>query len=145
MEKQVLADANHPTIPLPGYLTKVVSMESEKESPEVAIFDVIAKELPGEDEKGTNAKLKRKFKRSNFGPVDQALVDTVRKLHNELKQEIRMAESSLYYHANNDAFASPSHFDVDRLVRDTHHRYPSMSTDALYQLANFAIYLYYLR
>jgi cytochrome P450 len=124
---------------------QVIMASSLRESTEMVIFQAIAVELPGADHRETGRKLKRKFKRRNLGSYDQDQVDMVRALHDELQAEMTKSHLSVYYRGVPGTVASFDNFDTDRIVRDYGDRYRMITFDALYQLVNFAIYLYYLR
>jgi len=115
------------------------------ESRDLAIFQYLAYEMPGEDSKKTNEKIRRKLRRSGLGDYDQAQVDRLRSLRDDLEQEIRKFDRSQYYKPSQIEFASLDKFDCERMVRDFGNAYPSVSRSDVGSIVGFALYYYYLR
>ncbi len=120
-------------------------MQKESETRDLAIFHILANELPGDDPVATSVKIKRKLKRAHLGDYDQAQVDRLRQLHNALKDEICKFDRSKYYRATPGGFAAPEHFDTERMVRDYLLEYPSMAEQDLSRIVGYSVYLFYLR
>ncbi len=119
-------------------------MPGEQESADLAIFQVLANELPGDERKKTDARIKRKLQRAKV-PYQQPHVDRVRALHAALRDEISKMQRSKYHRGAAGAFAAPEDFDTEGMVRHYRAKYPEISEEDLQRMVGFAVYLYYLR
>jgi hypothetical protein len=115
------------------------------ESRDLAIFQVLVNELPGNDPGKTTAKIKRKLNRANLGPYDEVRVNQLRVLHDALQQEICKFHHSKYYKGIPGSFASLEHFDTERMVLEYLREFPLITKNDLRGIIGFAIYSYYLR
>ena len=117
----------------------------EKESRELASFQILADEIAGTDPSKTQARIRRRLQRSGLGKYDQARVEQLRRLRDDLEQEIRKFNKSKYFIPSASELASLEDFDFDRLTHDFCDRYPSMDKIDMAGIVGFALYYYYLR
>lgn len=117
----------------------------EKESRELASFQILANEIAGTDPSKTRARIRRKLQRSGLGEYDEAQVDQLRRLRDDLEQEITKFDRSKYFTPSASQFASLENFQSDRLARDFCERYPTVDKIDMAGIVGFALYYYYLR
>src|SRR5262249_11340535 len=108
-------------------------------------FRILAYEFPGNDLVEANRKIKRKLKRDNRGPYDQARVDYIRALKDDLQAEISLFHKSRYFVGSTGRFADLPDFDFERMASDYCTKYPLVGEEDLRGIIGFALYLYYLR
>lgn len=119
-------------------------MRGEQESADLAIFQVLANELPGDGYQKTDARIRRKLQRAKV-PYEQGHVDRMRALHAALRDEISKLQLSKYHRGVAGTFAAPEDFDTEGMVRHYRAKYPEISEEDFQRMVGFAVYLYYLR
>ncbi|PJZ48487.1 hypothetical protein [Leptospira saintgironsiae] len=95
--------------------------------------------------KETEKKIKRRLKYYELADYDQARVDYIRKLRNDLSEEIQKNRESKYYLESKDTYSALHDFDVDLLLQDFLLKYQNISKDDMGSILLLAIYVYYLR
>ncbi|TGK06624.1 hypothetical protein EHO59_00325 [Leptospira semungkisensis] len=95
--------------------------------------------------KETEKKIKRRLKYYELGDYDQDRVDTIRKLKNDLSEEIQKNSGSKYYLGSKEIYAALNDFDFDLLLKDFQLKYQRISKDDMSSILLIAIYTYYLR
>ncbi|HEX7506956.1 MAG TPA: hypothetical protein VF550_09300 [Polyangia bacterium] len=120
-------------------------MESKKETYEWVCYTILAYEIAGESAALAERKIKRKLRVAELGPYDQERVDSLRRLRDVLKREIRLYSKSKYYRGPTGTTANLEDYDFDKLVEDTCRDFPAISEVDMRGIVNFSLYLYYLR
>jgi hypothetical protein len=97
------------------------------------------------DRAETELKIKRRLHSRKAGPYSQDRVDLLRRLKNELQKEIGRHEKSRYYLDIHGRYAAMEDFDVKKLVKDAHKKFPDVALSDLELFVPFAVFTYYLR
>lgn len=108
-------------------------------------FGELAYEFNFSDTNQIEEKIKQKLKKYKLGPYDQERVNYIRKLKNDLYDEIKKCNKSKYYLKSSGKFSNPNDFDYERLKHDYMKKYPQINENDFVAIINFSIYLYYLR
>jgi hypothetical protein len=116
-----------------------------KETYDDVLFGILALEFAGDEAVEAERKIGRKLRRLGLGPYDQARVDYVRSLRNDLEKEIKLYGKSKYYLGSSAPTASPDDFDYERLVAAFRGKYQEIALVDMRTIVTFAIYAYYLR
>lgn len=119
--------------------------EEQENTYEYVCFGDLAYEFDFSDKKEAERKIKRRLKYYKLGDYDQARVDYVRELKNELYSEIRLQGKSKYFHKSNSNFSDFSDFDFYKMLTDYTRKYERISKSDMARMLNFAIYLYHMR
>ena len=108
-------------------------------------FSELAYELDILDIHKTENKIKRRLKYYNLASYDQARVDYIRQLKNDLLSEISLQSKSKYFSKSNTEYADLTDFDIEKMKLDFSKRHDQLTDLDMGRILNFAIYLYYLR
>lgn len=108
-------------------------------------FTDLVYEFQPAQQKAIETKLKRRLKYHKLGAYNQARVDYIRKLKNELCAEITAASASKYYTASESGFAEMRDFNTALMNAEYGAKYTEIDADELSAMIGFAIYSYYLR
>jgi len=106
---------------------------------------VLAYEFSASNKTEAEAKIKGRLKRKKLGAYDQARIDTLRRLKDELQVEIHKAEKSTYFTRCHDHYCDMRDFDVPRLSADVAARYPQVPKTEIESFVPFCVFNYYLR
>jgi hypothetical protein len=107
---------------------------------------VLVYEFPSSDPRESERLIKGRLRRKKLGPYDQARIDRLRRLKDELQEEIHKGEKSAYYTGRHDAkYVDTRDFDVERLGLDMIVRYPDVPPVEIRSLVPFCVFNYYLR
>lgn len=90
-------------------------------------------------------KIKRKLKYYNLESYNQEIVDNIRRLRNELFEEISLRKNATYFVNSFGKYARLEDFDIDKLETDYQKKYQNISKEELLKIINFAIFAFYLR
>jgi hypothetical protein len=112
---------------------------------ESTALDVLVYEFPFSDKAAAEAKIKRRLQRKKLGAYDPERIDLLRRLKDELQEEISKFEKSSYFTHRHDTYCDMRDFDVPRLTKDMITRYPQIPEEEIENFAPFCVFLYYLR
>jgi hypothetical protein len=108
-------------------------------------FSDLAYEFDFSEKAEIEKKIKRRLKYYKLGDYDQARVDYIRQLKNDLYNEISLTSKSKYFHKSKSNFADLNDFNFDRLTSDFNIKYDKIDIGELQRIINFSIYLYHMR
>ena len=106
---------------------------------------ILGYEFPFSDKRETEAKIKRKLRRSKLGGYDQPRIDLLRRFKDEIQAEISRWRESKYYTHSHGEYADARDFDKVRIAEDFAEAFPSIPKESISQFVDSAVYLYYLR
>jgi hypothetical protein len=114
------------------------------QSHDVSVFQLLTEELPGADHKVAEARIKRMLRRKHLGQYDQARVDALRSLRDELRREFEKSTRSKYFQG---PLSAPliEHFDDKRMTDDFSTKYPVVRQPDIGGVIGYALYYYYCR
>ena len=106
---------------------------------------VLVYEFPFSNKAEAEAKIKRRLRRKKLGPYDPERIDGLRRLKDELQEEISKGEQSGYFTGHHDYYCDMRDFDVPRLTREMIERYPRIPKEEIETFVPFCVFIYYLR
>ena len=112
---------------------------------EYICFSDLVYEYDGSDSKVVETKIRRRLKYHNLAAYDQARVDYIRNLRNDLRQEILLQFRSKYYQKSETTYADLSDFNLDKMASDFLKAYPKITDLDMVEILKFAIYIFYMR
>jgi hypothetical protein len=90
--------------------------------------------------------IKGRLRRKKLGPYDQARIDRLRRLKDELQVEIHKGPKSAYFTGSHDPkYVDMRDFDSARLARDMIRKHPGVPAAEIEGLVPFCVFNYYLR
>jgi len=119
--------------------------QQSKQTYDYICFSDLAYESVFTDAIEIEHKIKRRLKYYNLARYDQERVDAIRKLKNDLQEEISLHSKSKYYNKSRCDYADLADFNLAKMKADLLKRYPKITDLDMTQILNFAVYLYYLR
>lgn len=114
------------------------------QSYDMSVFQVLTDETEGADPKVAERKIKRMLRRRDLGAYDQAQVDALRALRDDLQHEIGKFQRSAYYRGTPE-LSPTQHFDDQRMIADYSRKYPQVRHPDIGGVVGYALYYYYLR
>jgi hypothetical protein len=131
-----------------GLLGRNVGQPMNKKRPatyESEVLGVLAYEFPFSDKAEVEAKIRGRLKRKKLGPYDPERIDLLRRLKDELQEEISRCEKSGYFTLHHGKYCDMRDFDVPRLTMDMIERYPQIPKEEVENFVPFCVFNYYLR
>jgi hypothetical protein len=125
--------------------TGVATKKGATKSADTVVLDVLAYEFAFDDPVESERKMRRRLRYYGLGPYQQARVDRLRRLKNEIQSEIHRGRQSRYFAGSHGKYAVLEDFDAERLIRDLSESYPDIPREEIQAFVPFAVYLYYLR
>ncbi|WP_292008585.1 hypothetical protein [Chryseobacterium sp.] len=122
-------------------------MKSQYPTYDFVCFSDLAFEFQTSDSKEVEVKIKRKLILYNLGTYDQKRVDYIRNFKNDLYQEISKSKESKYFETASKVsdYDEYSDFNFDKMINDYRKKYSKIKPSDLYDMVNYAIYLYNLK
>jgi hypothetical protein len=112
---------------------------------DAVVLAVLAYEFWFDDRAEAEAKIRRRLRSRGLGPYQQARVDLLRRLKDEVQGEIHRRERSRYFVGRHGEYAATEDLDAERLTGDLSAAYPNVPREEIAAFVPVAIYLYYLR
>lgn len=109
------------------------------------MLDALAYEFASDDAAETGRKIERRLRAYGLGPYQQERVDLLRRLKNDVQDELHRRSESAYFAGSHGTFSALEDFDTRRLTRDVARSYPTVPRAEVERFIPFAVYLYYLR
>ena len=81
----------------------------------------------------------------NLGAYHQERIDYIRKLKNDLYQEISLHLKSKFYKNSTSHYTELKDFDVEKIKSDFGKKYNKIDSSDIDRILNFAVYLYHIR
>ena len=119
--------------------------EKEKPSYEYICFGELVYEFDPSSKKKTEGKIKRRLKYYGAGAYDQARVDYIRTLKNDLYAEITAYEKSRFFKKIDSPYTVMADFDTAAMTSVYSAQYPAIARSEVERMVSFAVYLYYTR
>lgn len=119
--------------------------KTSKETYDYICFSDLAYELDYSEPKEIEKKIKRRLKYYNLGEYEQERIDYIRKLKNDLYQEISLESKSKYYKKSASNFTELNDFDIEKMKSDFLKKYNKIDSSDMDRILNFAVYLYHIR
>ena len=120
-------------------------METQNQSYEFICFSDLAYEFNESDKKEIESKIKRRLKYYKLGNYDQEIVDYLRKIRNDLFEEISKTSKSKFYQKSKSNYADLKDFDFEEMLVYYSEKYPKVEKNEFVGMINFSIYLFYMR
>ena len=114
-------------------------------SADAVVLDVLAYEFAFDEHVEAERKIRRRLRYHGLGPYQQARVDLLRRLKDEIQSKIHRGRESRFFAGSHGKYAAPEDFDTERLIRDLSESYPDVPREEFKAFVPFAVYLYYLR
>ena len=108
-------------------------------------LSVLAYEFPFSDKAEAERKIKQRLRRKKLGPYDAERIEILRRLKNELQQEIGKFEKSRFFTEFHNKYADMRDFDVPRLTAEMTEHFPQIPKKEIEHFVPFCVFLYYLR
>src|SRR5262249_10379744 len=110
------------------------------------ILEVLLYEfLEFDDRAEADGKIRRRLRYYGLGPYQRARVDLLRRLKDEVQEEIHRRERSRYFVGHHGEYSAMEDFGAERLTQDLSESYPDVPREELAAFVPAAIYLYYMR
>ena len=109
------------------------------------VLSVLAYEFPFSDKAEAERKIKQRLRRKKLGPYDAERIEMLRRLKNELQQEIGKFEKSRFFTEFHGKYAEMRDFDIPRLLAEMIGRFPKIPKTEIETFVPFCVFLYYLR
>ena len=131
--------------PIP-YQGLEVSKRDPTETSDYAAFSVLVYELPHDDPKETDRKIRSMLRRNQLGPFDPDRISLLRDVKNYLQRELGATnQPSTYFRGPTSDVASPEDFDQSGLLDELSRRYGTIDRTDLGRMISLALYVNYLR
>ncbi|MDP1800588.1 MAG: hypothetical protein Q8L81_04505 [Bacteroidota bacterium] len=108
-------------------------------------FMVLAYEYGDNKIKESEKKIRAKLKYNKLGAYDEARVNKLRELTEELSAEIRLQNRSTYFSKSNNEFSNMEDFDFKKWAEDLSINYPTIDKKELDSLVGMAVHLFHCR
>jgi hypothetical protein len=131
---QVITPSNEP----------VQAMNKRASTYESEALSLLAYEFPFTDNTETDRKIKGRLKRKKLGPFDAERIAPLRRLKDDLQEEIGKFAKSRYFTEPHGEYADIRDFDVLRLTTDMSERYPQIPRIEIESFVPFCVLVYYL-
>jgi hypothetical protein len=112
---------------------------------DTVILEVLVYEFGFDGRAEAEGKIKRRLRSHGRGPYEQARVDLLRRLKDDVQAEIHRRERSRYFTGRHGTNAAIEDFDVERLTQALARSYPDVPREEIAAFVPTTIYLYYLR
>ena len=106
---------------------------------------VLAYEFPSSKKSEAEIKIRELLTEHNLGDFDQARIEVLRQIKNELQEEISKGRKSSFYTHSHGQFAELRDFNTVKLAAYIAERYQNVPKIAIENFVNYAVYVYYLR
>jgi hypothetical protein len=106
---------------------------------------VLTYEFPSSDKAEAEAKIRGRLKRKRLGPYDSERINLLRRLKDELQEEISKFDKSDYFTYSHDYYCDMRDFDIPRLTKEMIERYPQIPKEEIESFVPFCVFNYYLR
>lgn len=106
---------------------------------------VLAYEYGDNKIKDSEKKIKAKLKYNKLGVYDEARVDMLRALTQELSKEIHLQNKSSYFSKSAKEYSDIEDFDHKKMSDDLAPKYPSIERKELGSIVGMAIHLFHCR
>jgi len=120
------------------------AMNKRASTYESEALSLLAYEFPFTDSTETDRKIKGRLKRKKLGAFDPERIALLRRLKNELQEEIGKFAKSRYFTEPHEEYADIRDFDVPRLTTDMSERYPQIPKIEIESFVPFCVLVYYL-
>lgn len=108
-------------------------------------FMVLAYEYGDNKIKESEKKIRAKLKYNKLGAYDEARVNKLRELTEELSAEIRLQNRSAYFSKSNNEFSNMEDFDFKKWAEDLSIKYPTIDKKELDSIVGMAVHLFHCR
>ncbi|MBA3683602.1 MAG: hypothetical protein H0W73_20925 [Bacteroidetes bacterium] len=115
------------------------------ETYDYACFIILAYEYGDNKIKDSEKKIKAKLKYHKLGAYDEARVNKIRELKEELSSEIHLYNKSKYYSSANKEFTDMEDFDQFKMTQDLSLKYSAIDKKELDSIVAMAIHLFHCR
>ena len=112
---------------------------------ESEVLGVLAYEFPSSNKALTEVKVRGRLKRKKLGPYDPERIALLRRLKDELQEEIGKFEQSTYFTRRHDKYCDMRDFDLARLTNEMLERYAQVPPEEIESFVPFCVFNYYLR
>jgi hypothetical protein len=126
-------------------LTKQMAEGKHATDYEDAVLAILAWEFSSTERRVTETKIRRKLSVKKIGKYDQMRVDLLRRLKDQVQNEVGKGHKSKYYSKSNEEFADMKDFDTSELTKDISASFPRVPKQSIQRFIKYGIYLYYLR
>jgi len=109
-------------------------------------LDALAYEFPFSDKAEAEKKIQGRLKRKKLGKYDPERINLLRRLKDELQEEISRGEKSAWFTCRRDIkYVDMRDFNIDQLTKAMIERYPEVPKREIKNFVPFCVFLYYLR
>lgn len=109
-------------------------------------LSVLVYEIPDDDPGNAARKIKARLRRTRLGPYDQARIDRLRSLKNQVRSELaRPTDKSRYFVGCQSGWADFADYDLPRFAGDLATRYPEVAPEDITGLVRLSVFLHYIR
>jgi hypothetical protein len=107
-------------------------------------LDALAYEFPFSNKAEAETKIQGRLKRKKLGKYDPERINLLRRLKDELQQEISKGEKSAWFTCRHDKYVDMRDFNIDQLTKTMIERYPQVPKKEIEHFVPFCVFLYYL-
>ena len=111
---------------------------------EIEALDALAYEFPCSNKTEAETKIQGRLKRKKLGKYDPERINLLRRLKDELQQEISKGEKSAWFTCRHDKYVDMRDFYIDQLTKTMIERYPKVPKKEIEHFVPFCVFLYYL-
>jgi hypothetical protein len=108
-------------------------------------LEVLLEEFGTNDHAGSERKIRRRLRDNKLGPYLQDRISMLRRLRNELVNEVCRCGRSRYFLGGHGCYANLNDFDIARMAEDWAGLYPEVPKEVIAAFLPGVVYLYYMR
>lgn len=112
---------------------------------DMLVLDALIYEFPFSKKEATEKLIRGRLKRKKLGPFDLQRVALLRRLKDELQQQVNVYGKSKYYRRRAGKYAEYQDYDIPRLTVDTQRLFPEVSKEVIEWFVPFCVLTYYMR
>ena len=107
---------------------------------------ILANEISDDDPRDAERRIKTKLRQKKLGPYDQARIERLRSLKNEVRSEFSLpCHDSRYFLGCKSGWADFADYDLQRLATDLATRFPDIALDNITGIVRLSAFLHYIR
>jgi hypothetical protein len=108
-------------------------------------LEVLLEEFGTNDHAESERKIRRRLRDNKLGPYLQDRISMLRRLRNELVNEVCRCGRSRYFLGGHGCYANLNDFDIARMAEDWAGLYPEVPKEVIAAFLPGVVYLYYMR
>jgi hypothetical protein len=123
-----------------------MSVPSNSDTYEWECLAILAHETSDDEPRDAERKIKARLRQKGLGPYDQAKVDRLRSLKNEVRDEFSLpSQRSRYFLGCKSGWADFADYNLQRLTSDLATRFPDIAVENIAGMVHLSAFMHYIR